>query len=86
MKSIVMALYLASVSMGNIFVMAVNFLIQNPDGTSKLTGVDYYLFFSGTMLLAAITFLGVIKWYGSEKPVIAEDLVDKEKEGEPAFA
>ena len=86
MKSIVMALYLASVSMGNIFVMAVNFLIQNPDGTSKLTGVDYYLFFSGTMLLAAVAFLGVIKWYGSEKPIIAEDPADKEKEGAPAFA
>ena len=68
MKSVVMALYLASVSLGNFFVMGVNFFIQNADGTSKLSGPDYYLFFAGTMALTALLFLGVVKWYGSEEP------------------
>ena len=66
-KSLVMAFYLLSVSLGNLFVMAVNFFIQNDDGTVMLKGADYYLFFAGAMGVAAVLFIGVVKWYGSEK-------------------
>jgi POT family proton-dependent oligopeptide transporter len=57
MKSFIMALFLLSVSLGNVFVSAVNYFIQNPDGTSKLEGADYYIFFSGAMLITAILFV-----------------------------
>ncbi|MFW7379876.1 MAG: POT family MFS transporter [Oligoflexus sp.] len=63
LKSLVMALYFLSVSLGNLFVSLVNFFIQNPDGTSKLAGADYYYFFTLTMLATAIIFVFVGKWY-----------------------
>ncbi len=34
-----------------------------PGPTNKLTGAGYYLFFAGLMLLAALTFIPVAKWY-----------------------
>jgi len=45
MKSLVMCTYLGAVALGNVFTAAVNFLIQNPDGTVKLAGASYFLFF-----------------------------------------
>jgi len=63
MKSFVMALFLMSVSLGNIFVSAVNFFIQNDDGTSKLMGADYYWFFAGMMLITAVAFIPVAMRY-----------------------
>lgn len=54
LKSLVMAFFLMSVSLGNLFTAAVNFLIQNPDGSSKLEGAEYYLFFALTMTLTAL--------------------------------
>jgi proton-dependent oligopeptide transporter, POT family len=46
MKSIVMALYLLSVSAGNLFTALVHWFIANPDGTVKLHGAAYYNFFA----------------------------------------
>jgi proton-dependent oligopeptide transporter, POT family len=63
MKSFIMALFLLSVSMGNLFTSFVNFFIQNDDGTSKITGANYYFMFSGLMLLTAFVFIPVAKWY-----------------------
>lgn len=60
MKSLVMAFYYASVALGNLFTSAVNFFIQNDDGSSKLAGAGYFWFFSGLMLVAAVLFLVVI--------------------------
>lgn len=57
MKSIIMALYYLSISLGNAFTSAVNFFIQNPDGSTKLSGANYYLFFAGLMFLAAVAFI-----------------------------
>jgi proton-dependent oligopeptide transporter, POT family len=57
MKSFVMAFYFLSVSIGNLITSAVNFLIQNEDGSSKLAGADYFWFFTGLMLLTAVLFL-----------------------------
>ena len=76
MKSLIMALFLMSVSIGNLFVSAVNFFIQNDDGSSKLMGADYYLFFSACMLVTAIAFIPVAMRY-REKTYIqdAEDAV-----------
>ncbi|MFZ1863342.1 MAG: POT family MFS transporter [Polyangiales bacterium] len=63
MKSLVMGAFLMSVSIGNLFTAAVNYFIQNPDGTSKLDGPSYYLFFAGAMAVTAILFVPVAVWY-----------------------
>jgi POT family proton-dependent oligopeptide transporter len=63
MKSLVMGAFLMSVSIGNFFTAGVNFFIQNPDGTSKLDGASYYLFFAAAMAITAILFVPVAVWY-----------------------
>jgi proton-dependent oligopeptide transporter, POT family len=63
MKSFVMAFYFLSVAIGNLFTSAVNFFIQNEDGTSKLAGANYFWFFTGLMLLTALLFSFVSKQY-----------------------
>jgi proton-dependent oligopeptide transporter, POT family len=63
MKSFVMAFYFLSVAIGNLFTSAVNFFIQNDDGTSKLAGADYFWFFTGLMFITAVLFLFVSKRY-----------------------
>ncbi len=57
MKSFVMAFYFLSVAIGNLFTSAVNFFIQNDNGTSKLAGASYFWFFTGLMLMTAVLFL-----------------------------
>ncbi len=59
MKSFVMAFYLLSVATGNLLTGAVNFFIQNPDGTSKLAGANYFWFFTLLMLFTAVSFMPV---------------------------
>jgi POT family proton-dependent oligopeptide transporter len=75
MKSLVMAFFLMSVSLGNVFVSAVNFFIQNDDGTSKLAGAEYYMFFSGCMMVTAILFIPVAMRY-SEQTHIQDEAQD----------
>lgn len=71
MKSMVMAFFLVSVSIGNLFTAGVNMFIQNPDGSSKLPGADYYYFFAAMMFLTAIIYIPVAKWY-KEKTYIQQ--------------
>jgi POT family proton-dependent oligopeptide transporter len=59
LKSFIMSLYLLSVSLGNLVTAAVNTFIQNPDGSSKLEGASYFLFFAGMMFAAALSFVPV---------------------------
>jgi len=63
MKSFIMAFYFMSVAVGNLFTSAVNFFIENTDGSSKLAGASYFWFFTGLMLVTAILFLFVIRHY-----------------------
>ncbi len=63
MKSLVMCLYLGSVALGNVFTAAVNLFIQNPDGTSKLTGASYFFFFVWVMLGTAVLWLFISPFY-----------------------
>jgi len=69
MKSFIMAFFMMSIAAGNLFTSAVNFFIQNPDGSSKLEGADYYWFFTLMMLATSVLFLLVVKFY-REKPYI----------------
>ena len=66
MKSLVMGIYYMSVSLGNAFTSAVNFFIRNEDGSSKLAGPEYYLFFAGLMLVTSVVFIFVAKQYREE--------------------
>ncbi|MDE0838698.1 MAG: POT family MFS transporter [Kiritimatiellae bacterium] len=63
MKSLILGLFLVSVAIGNQFTALVNIFIRNEDGTSKLSEVDYYLFFAACMLVTAIVFIVVAKMY-----------------------
>ena len=66
MKSFVMAFFMLSISVGNLFTSAVNFFIQNADGSSKLAGADYFIFFTLLMLATAVLFLLVARYYRGE--------------------
>jgi POT family proton-dependent oligopeptide transporter len=61
MKSFVMALFLVSVSLGNLVTAVVNFVIQTPSGGSRLSETQYYLVFAGLMTAAALGFVIVAK-------------------------
>lgn len=63
MKSFVMAFFMLSISLGNLFTSAVNFIIRNPDGSSALQGADYFLFFTLLMLVTAVLFVVVARYY-----------------------
>ena len=67
-----MAFFMMSIALGNLFTSAVNFFIQNPDGSSKLAGADYYWFFTLLMLLTSVLFLLVVKFY-REKAYIHDE-------------
>ncbi|MEM8609779.1 MAG: POT family MFS transporter, partial [Myxococcota bacterium] len=76
MKSLVMGAFLMSVSIGNLFTAAVNYFIQNPDGTSKLDGAEYYLFFAGAMAVTAVLFIPVAIWYKEKTYIQDESLAE----------
>ncbi len=63
LKSVVMALFLLSVSLGNAFTSFVNVFIQNDDGSLILEGAAYYWFFAGVMLAASVLFIRVAQRY-----------------------
>ncbi|MSU47836.1 MAG: MFS transporter [Opitutus sp.] len=63
MKSIIMALYLLSVSAGNAFTALVHLFIANPDGTVKLKGAAYYNFYAALSIGCVALFVFVAKAY-----------------------
>lgn len=63
MKSLIMSLQMLSISLGNGFTALVNFVIKNEDGTDKLSGPAYYLFFAAVMGVAAVLFIFVAMRY-----------------------
>jgi POT family proton-dependent oligopeptide transporter len=63
MKSLVIFTYLGSISLGNVFTAGVNFFIQNPDGSVKLTGASYFFFFVKIMVVTAVLFMFVSYFY-----------------------
>jgi POT family proton-dependent oligopeptide transporter len=67
MKSMVMALFYLSISAGNLFTVAVNQVIQKPDGSTLLTGAAYHVFFAGFMGVVAILFAVYMRFYREER-------------------
>jgi POT family proton-dependent oligopeptide transporter len=63
MKSLVMCTYLGAISLGNVFTAAVNFVIQNRDGTVKLAGASYFFFFVVVLFVTALLFLFFARFY-----------------------
>jgi POT family proton-dependent oligopeptide transporter len=63
MKSLVMSLYLLSVSLGNLFTAAVNALTKGAGGESILAGASYYWFFTGCMAVATLLLVPVVLLY-----------------------
>jgi len=63
LKSLVMSFYLTSVTLGDLFVAGVNLFIENRDGTTKLPGASYYLFFAGVLFVSSIAFIFVARKY-----------------------
>lgn len=63
MKSFIMAVYFLSISAGNAFTALVNKFIQNADGSSKLAGPSYFVFFMLLMLGTSVVFIGVAWLY-----------------------
>jgi POT family proton-dependent oligopeptide transporter len=72
MKSFVMAVFLLSISLGNMFTAVVNAFIQNEDGSSKLAGASYFWFFAGMMAVTAVIFIFVAAGY-REKTYIQDE-------------
>jgi len=63
MKSFIMAFFMMSIALGNLLTSAVNFFIQQEDGSSKLAGAEYYEFFTLLMLITAALFMLVARFY-----------------------
>jgi POT family proton-dependent oligopeptide transporter len=63
MKSLIQSVYLLSISLGNVFSAVVNQAIRNTDGTSKLPGASYYWFFIIAMVVTAVLFIPIARWY-----------------------
>ena len=63
MKSMIQSIELLAISLGNMFAAVVNDVIKNEDGTSKLPGASYYWFFMISMLVTAVLFIPMARWY-----------------------
>lgn len=63
MKALVMCMYLGSISLGNVFTALVNVAIQNPDGSSRLSGASYFYFFVVVCLAVAVAFVFCARFY-----------------------
>src|SRR6266704_1354268 len=83
LKSLVMCTYLLAVSLGNQFTAAVNFFIQNPDGSVKLQGTSYFMFFVWVMLGTAVLFAVVTPFYKGR--TYLQDQAEVAGDAEPAF-
>jgi POT family proton-dependent oligopeptide transporter len=86
LKSLIMCTYLLAVSLGNQFTAAVNFFIQNPDGSVKLQGASYFMFFVWVMLGTAILFAIVSPFYKGRTYLQDQSSVTGEAEPAVGFA
>jgi proton-dependent oligopeptide transporter, POT family len=75
MKSIVMALYLWSITLGNAFTALVHWFIANPDGTVKLHGASYYNFFAYLSIGCVAVWVFVAKAYQEKSYLQGENPV-----------
>jgi POT family proton-dependent oligopeptide transporter len=86
MKSAVMALWLFTVSAGNLFTAKLNFFILRPDGTTKMSDLQYYLFFAALMFAATIVFTIVARYYRGRTYLQSQEATPDEIATEPVLA
>ena len=63
LKAVIMILYLWAIAFGNFLTARIHGLIANVDGTSKLPGASFYLFFVALCAVAAVIFAFVSRSY-----------------------
>lgn len=63
MKSLIMSFYLLAISAGNLITALVHQFIANDDGSSKLPGASFYLFFVGLCLATTVVFIFIARSY-----------------------
>ncbi len=85
MKSAVMALWLFTVSLGSAFTACVNHFIRNADGTVKMNDMQYFMFFTVLMLVAAAIFVLVAMFYQG-KTYLQSQTTEDERVTEPVLA
>jgi POT family proton-dependent oligopeptide transporter len=83
LKSLIMCTYLLAVSLGNQFTAVVDWVIQNPDGTVKLQGTSYFMFFVWVMLGTAVLFAIVSPFYKGR--TFLQDQTDVTGQAQPAI-
>ena len=66
------ALALLAISAGNFFTSLVYWFIGNPDGTAKITGVQFNLFFAGLCLATMVVFALFARGY-REKTILQDE-------------
>jgi POT family proton-dependent oligopeptide transporter len=86
MKSAVMALWLFAVASGNKITASVNFFILNPDGTTKMSDYQYYLFFAALMFVTACVFVFVARYYQGRTYLQSQEPTLDEVATEPILA
>lgn len=86
LKSLIMCTYLIAISLGNGFTAVVNFVIQNPDGSVKLHGASYFMFFVWVMLGTAVLFAIVTPFYKGKTYLQDQTEVAGEAEPKIGFA
>jgi POT family proton-dependent oligopeptide transporter len=86
MKSAVMALWLFTVSLGNQFTAQLNFFIANPDGSSKMSDFNYYMFFAILMFAATAIFSVIARFYKGKTHLQSQELTPDEIATEPMLA
>lgn len=77
MKSAIMAAWLFTVSLGNQFTAQVNRFIMNPDGSSKMSDLHYYLFFAGVMFVTACIYVVVASFYRGKTYIQGSETKDE---------
>ena len=77
MKSFIMGIYFLGISLGNAFTAAVNYFIQNEDGTTKLEGASYYWFFTILIAITAVAFVFYAMRYKGKTFVQGEDAAEE---------
>jgi POT family proton-dependent oligopeptide transporter len=86
MKSAVMALWLLAVASGNKITASVNFFILNPDGSTKMSDYQYYLFFAGLMFVTACLFVVVARYYKGRTYLQSQEVTPDERATEPVLS
>jgi POT family proton-dependent oligopeptide transporter len=72
LKAIVQALYLLSVSAGNFFTAGVQAVLEKDDGTSRLSGPAYFVFYAVLAMGAALIFALVARRYQGKAQLAGE--------------